>query len=404
MEIPKKTDDEKIGARLGSLLLLTELISNEQMTQAMDVASALALPLGKVLVMLGFISSKVLVAAIELQSLQRDRLIEIDTIKQALKVVAAQGVSVNAALTQCGWSPDDESIFTKLGELLREARIITEFQLKSALEHAARTQMPLGRVLVLNRYVNEAVLWSALNAQVLLRDGRIKRLQAINALKAAHKRHARLNASSAGDDGSTKAAQTNARKIKLGDLLVLSGLLSESNLRDALETCLLTDSPIGEILIQKGLMNKRTMDAALKIQDLVSNDVLPPQSAGMVLRHVAEMRCTIPKAVASIGSAATEPRVTVRLGELFKLSGILTDADIQDALGMSALNTGLLGKILVATGQIGESTLQNGLRCQFLVQEKLISEEQAVLALNYCQRMQCNFDEALKELGVQVST
>lgn len=396
METPKKTDDEKTSARLGSLLLVTELISSAQMTQAMEVASALALPLGKALVMLGFISGKVLVAAIEMQSLQRDRLIEHDLIKEALRLVSEQGISANAALAQLGWSPDDETLFTKLGDLLREAKILSDFQLKGALETANKSQMPLGRVLVMNRLVSESVLWAALNAQVLLRDGRIKREQAINGLKAAQRRH--MRASAASTDEQPKLQST--RKIKFGDLLVLAGLISEADLRDALEQCLLTDSQIGEVLIQKGILSKRTLDASLKIQDLVSNDVLAPAAAAMVLKQVAHSsKKTIPQAVSELGVLANDAKPTIRLGELFKLAGILSDEDIADALGMSVLNTSLLGKILVSTGQIGESTLNNALRCQFMLQEKAITEEQAVVALNYCQRMQCGFEDALKELG-----
>lgn len=398
MEAPKKSEEAKTSARLGSLLLLSELITEAQMNQAMEMASALNLPLGKVLVMLGFINGNVLVASVEMQSLQRDRLIEIDTLKAALKLVAEQGMSATAALAKCGWSPDDTSIFSKLGELLRESRIISEFQLKNALESASKSQIPLGRVLVVNKIVSESVVWAALNAQVLLRDNRITRAQAIAALRAAHRRH---TASSPTSDATRIEPPT--RKIKLGDMLVLSGLLSEEKLREALESSLLNECPVGEVLVQKGLLSKRVMDAALKIQDMVTNDVVAPQAAGMILKSVAENKRTIPQAVAEIGVDKLDRRQTVRLGELLKLSGILTEDDIKHAISLSVLNTSLLGKILVSTGQIGESTLQNGLRCQYLLQQSAITEEQAVLALNFCQRMHCSFDEALKELGYSTS-
>ena len=394
---PQKSEEAKIGARLGSLLLISGLITEQQMNQAMEMASALHHPLGKVLVMLGFINGNVLVASVEMQSLQRDRFIEIDILKDALRLVADEGLTATAALAKCGWTPEDNTLFIKLGELLRESRIITEFQLKNALETATKSQTPLGRVLVVNKIVSESVIWSALNAQVLLRDSRITRAQAIAALRAAHRRH---NAQTPTSDASR--VEPPSRKIKLGDMLVLSGLLTDDQLREALEASLLNESPVGEVLVQKGFLSKRVMDAALKIQDMVTNDVVAPQAAGMILKSVADKKLTIPQAVAEIGVEKLDRRQTVRLGDLFKLASILTEDDIKHAINMSVLNTSLLGKILVSTGQIGESTLQNGLRCQYLLQQNAITEEQAGLALNFSHRMHCSFDEALKELNFKV--
>lgn len=392
----KRSEEEKAGARLGSILMLAELVNEGQMAQAMEIASALSLPLGKALVMLGILSSSQLVAAIELQSLLRDRLVDVPTVKAALKLVKEENLSVGAALAQSGWTPKDDGIFTKLGELLLEAKIISNGQLKEALGIASKTHMPLGRVLIINNMLTHSVLWSALNAQVLVRDKRIDRKQAVSGLKAAHERQKTLEHTLM-EQGIQ--FQTGASKLKLGDILVMSGLLTEQDLLNALESCLLTDKPMGQVLIQKGLLTQVAIETALLIQDMVSKESIPPVAAGELLKQVVSHGKTLAQAVQELGIIQAVAPESLRLGDLLKRAGVITDSDIDEALQLSAKNTSLLGKILVATGHIDERTLHAGIRCQFLIREGVLSEERGVVALYYCQRMRCSFDDALSELG-----
>lgn len=391
----KRTEEQKTGARLGSILLLAELVTEQQMTQAMEIASSLSLPLGRAFVMLGFLSNNVIVAAIEMQSLLRDKLIDVPTLKAALQVVKTEGLSSGAALAKCGWTPKEDPVFTKLGELLLEAGIIRADQLEEALTIATKSQMPLGRVLIINNFVSHSMLWSALNAQVLIRDGRINRRQAVAGLKAGFARHKSIEASLM-EQGIP--VQSGPHKIKLGDMLVMAGLVNEQDLLNCLESCLLSDKPMGQVLIQKGLLTQDAIDLALTIQDMVSDGTVPPVAAGELLKQVAMHKKPLPQAVQDL-SFLSGTQAPIKLGELFKLAGVITDDDINEALRLTVANTSLLGKILVATGHIDENTLNNGLRCQFLMRKGSLNEDKAVVALTYSQRMRCSFDEALKELG-----
>ena len=392
-----KTEEEKSGARLGSLLMIAGLVTDEQMAQAMEIGSALSMPLGKALVMLGTLSTPVLVAAVEMQSLHRDKLVDVETIKAALSLVKTEGLSAGSALAKCGWTPKEDTVFTKLGDLLMEAGVISKEQLKECLSIAVKTQMPLGRVLIVNNFVTHSILWSALNAQVLIRDKRIDRKQAVAGLNAAHKRQISIERSLM-EQGIQY--QEGTRKIKLGDILVMSGLINEQDLLNALESCLLTDKPMGQILIDKKLLSQKAIETALTIQEMVGRGGVPPVAAGELLKQVVVNGKELPQAVSELGlNPTTNHAETLRLGELFKRAGVLNQGDIEEAMQLTMSNTSLLGKILVATGQIEETTLHNGLRCQFLLREGYIDEEKALTALAYTQKMRCSFDEALRELG-----
>lgn len=391
----KQTEEHKAGARLGSLLLISGLVTEEQMAKAMEIASALSLPLGRAFVMIGILTSNVIVAAVEMQSMLRDKLIDIQTIKAALPLVKMENMSAGAALAKVGWTPKEDPIFTKLGELLFDAGIINKEQLNEALRIASKSQMPLGRVLIINDFVNHNMLWAGLNAQVLIRDGRINRKQAIAGLQAAFARQKTFEKSML-DQG--VQLQAPPRKIKLGDILLMAGLLTEQDLLNALESCLVTDKPMGQVLIQKGLLTQDAINTALEIQELVSSAKVPPYSAGELLKQVVLQKKSLSEALAAIEPGADSSRAP-RLGDLLKRAGLVTDDDINDAIQLTIAHTSLLGKILVATGQIEELTLNNGLRCQYLLSKGSLTEDKAVTALTYAQRMRCSIDEAFKELG-----
>ena len=78
---------------------------------------------------------------------------------------------------------------------------------------------------------------------------------------------------------------------------------------------------------------------------------------------------TISQAMARLGFIEPKKHETVKFGELLKLAGLITESDIEEALRISAINGNLLGKILVATGQLDEMLVHAALHCQFMLRE-----------------------------------
>jgi hypothetical protein len=103
--------------------------------------------------------------------------------------------------------------------------------------------------------------------------------------------------------------------------------------------------------------------------------------------------------VAELGLLRTPMQERIKLGELLKLAGMVTEDEIQEALKLSMLNNALMGKILLISGFIDELTLKAALRCQYLMRDGVIREDQAIMALHYCARMRCSMDDAVRDLG-----
>lgn len=389
------TEEEAIGARLGSLLKSCGIVNDEQISQALELASTLSMPLGRALVTLGIVGNNVIAAAVEMQSLLIDELADLPTVMCALRLVKQEGLTPAAALSRSGWTPKEDIVFTKLGELLLDAGVISKDQHEEALSIAAKTGMPLGRVLTINDFVSHAMLLSALNAQVMIRDGRIKRRQAVSGLRAAHERQRTVEYAFMQQG---LKFETEARKLKLGEMLVMGGILSEQDLLNCLEIGLLTDKPIGQVLIKSGLLTQEAMDMVLDIQQMVGRGDVPPSAAGELLRQAYLNKKSLSDAVAELNDYDGKKAM---LGELFEKSGVVSKEDIDEAIRLTLEHSSLLGKVLVATGHIQEDMLNNGLRCQYFVRKGILTEQDAVLALSYSRRMRCSVDEAITELGLQ---
>lgn len=382
--------------RIGDLLIKACIVQQHELAEAMDIASSLGLPIGKVMVMSGYLDQSVLQAAIQVQTLLRDNLVQAETALRALQVVKEQKVPLPDALRQLGWTPKEPAVETKLGDLLVAAGLVKKEDLAECLETSKETGLPLGRVLFNTGKVSDTTLWSALNAQVMIRDRKISKEQATKALRAAFERQQNFE-SLLNDEGVIK--QPQQKRIKLGELLVLAGFLSQEILMTALEVGLLEEKPLGQVLVSRQIITRQVLDSALQIQELMENHHFLPVQAAEILRLVITRNMSTSQAIAELGLLGARPHETIRFGELLKLSGLVTEDDIIEALRLSVINGNLLGKILVATGQLDELLVHAALRCQFLIREGFLKQEQAVIALNYCQRMRCTFDEALVELG-----
>jgi len=382
--------------RIGELLSRAGLLRDADLNEAIQLAGETGLPVGRVLIMSGYLAEHELQSAVQAQSLMKDGLLDVALAVTALKAAAEEGITLEKALAKLGWKRPDKGETNKMGELLLAAQLVSKEQLDEALKTSLETGLPLGRILVLTGALTESLLAAVLNAQVFIRDSKVTREQAVLGLQSAKKRKVSIEQCFV-DAGFYRlpARQT----IKLGELLVLAGLLSESDLMNVLELGLVNQKPLGEILTQSGFITQDVLSAALRFQELVASGSLSPLHAAEALGQVHAKGVSIAQAVAELGLLKPQPHETIRLGELLKLAGFVTQDDISKAVELSSKNSALIGKMLLVTGMIDESVLHAALRCQFLLREGFLKPEQGIIALNYCQRSKVSFDDAMAELG-----
>lgn len=198
---------------------------------------------------------------------------------------------------------------------------------------------------------------------------------------------------------------------------------------------------LGVMLKDAGLISEPTLEAALKLQEMIREERMSPDMAPDVLRRLhkhggnidqhlmpedtamdkkpqkarpqpvkeAPKKPDEKKPAAGPAPSAASPSPTSSTGkrnlkpafDLIQEAGILSDDDIKDALEVRKKHGGDLVVILEAANKLNRKTVDAAFICLPLIREGLMKKEQCIIALNYCSRMRVGFDEALDEMGWQ---
>ncbi len=382
--------------RLGDLLTGAGLLKAEDLRQAMLIAKTQSLPVGRVLIMSGFIIEPHLQAAVQAQSMLKDGLIDLETALGSLRVISRDGLSLDQALSKMGWAQPVNQVTNKLGELLIEAGLVSRAQLEAALVQGESTGLPLGRVLVTNGWLSEQLLSSALNAQILVRDRRVSRDQAISSLRAALERQVPIEQTLAETGVSLHLANET---VRLGELLVMAKLLDEEKLMQAVELGLVNEQPIGQVLVKNGMVSETVLQTALAIQSMVTKGELRKVQCGRVLELVNTEKLSLAEAVERV--QPTPPRETSNLPlyQFLQLAGVIGPPDIEEALKVGSRDSNLMGQMLMMTGALDQNLLGIAMNCSSLMAQGILKTEQAVIVLGICWKSKATLEEAFKQLG-----
>lgn len=271
--------------KLGGFIVELGLLDNRDLGQALSIAQETSLPLGRVLVLSEMLSEEVLQGVLRCQSLIKQNLVDIELARKTMQMVSRDGISVDDALFKLGWNHEATQDTTPLGELLIEAGYTTREQLQAALEKSTTSGLPFGRLLVFSGVLTEGLLTGALNAQILIRDGKLSKSQAVEALKEAKNRQVTVEVHLKEKGFYDLPSRSCPR---LGELLLFCGVISQSDLVGALEMGLMKKLPVGHILTSSNQVSARIMDAALQLQGLMAEQKVSITDARSVISSVKE--------------------------------------------------------------------------------------------------------------------
>ena len=227
---------------------------------------------------------------------------------------------------------------------------------------AKRPNILLGDFLVETGLIPETTLEAALQLQGMVRNGSLSTGQAAEAVRRAHNRGGEVeqfSPSTPAPDGST--AKVNA-------------------------------PPLGEILVEAGLIRISILKAALNLQEVVRTGALTKEEAidAFLKEHFGKGENTVAQS-----NAEKDQKVL----DLFIKAKLIQPSDIEAAEAVRKKHGGDVPKILQAAGKFDKMTFEAAAVCQNLLDENRIKIEQAIIALHYCQRSRVSFDDAIEELG-----
>ncbi len=144
-----------------------------------------------------------------------------------------------------------------------------------------------------------------------------------------------------------------ARWRRIGELLVLRGLLAEADVKSALAEQKRSGRRVGQILVDRGIISAGALDSALAEQ---AGEAATEGGFGGGLRQ----------AIGAQRGATGTDRLQRRqpVGQLLVRHGYVSDDDINRALAEQAKNGGLIGEILVEQGSVTEPVLSRALEAQ----------------------------------------
>jgi hypothetical protein len=380
--------------RLGDLLTRAGLLRPEDLREGMLIAKQQSLPVGRVLIMAEFITEPSLQAAVQAQSLLKDGVIDLESAMSALQLCAKENISLDDALAKQGWKDKNNAATNKLGGLLTEAGLISQEQLEQGLNQCQMSGLPLGRVLVAMGFMSEQLLAAALNAQILIRDNKIQRDLAIQGVRACRDRQISIEQSLSG-----VLQMPIQDTVRLGELFVLAGLLDQDNLMQAVELGLTETKPIGQVLVEHKMISEQLLEKALSVQKLVTEGILKKEQCGEVLASVSGQGLTLEEAMQKLEPPKSALANALPLYQFLQLAGLITAKDIEEALKLGSRDTELMGRMLLLTGSIDQTSLGAAARLNEMIARGVLKAEQAILAMGLCQNRKCSVEQAFKSLG-----
>jgi tetratricopeptide (TPR) repeat protein len=382
--------------RIGDLAIELKLITSDNLQKALFIAGDTGLPLGRVLVLSGVLSENDMTNLIRCQSLLRENLVQFRQVFQAMSRVKNSKLLVDEALYDCGWDPSSQKALTPLGELLVASNVITEQQLQAYLRQQSKTKLPLGRMLLSAGVITDQFLNAALNLQILVRDKKLTKNQAKETLLETR---SRMNL-----DESTQGVKAfydhPPRSVpKIGELLVLSGSLSESKLIEALELSLLTHKAIGQVLIEKGLVTKYELESALLVQSRMVSSEINVQQAKAVLSAVHNGK-TLTEALGALSRPTEDTMLKAHFSllEFLKSLHCTDDSEVARAFEIAKRNSQITRSMLLMAGSIDENTMNLAQECHELYLNKELSFEQSCTVFEFAKGRAISLDTALAEL------
>lgn len=382
--------------QIGQLLTKSGLLSHEDLAEALIRAKERGLPLGTVLLTMGRLRQAELRAAVEAQSLVNDGLVTPEAAIDLLTAALQDGTSFDQVMDKMGLHSKARPMTNKLGELLVDSEMLTDEQLSEALSTSAETGMPLGRVLTFKRIIPDEFLVAVLRAQRVVREGVISRNEAIEALREVKRRSISLE-ESLEQIGYAKVRPK--RSTPLGYLLVEAGFLKEVSLMMCVEMSLGEGKPIVDVLVEQGFASRALSQACLSVQNMIDSGTLSKERACNALRFVEQKQMTVARAVAAAGLDGLSPKTRTLLQDLFVLSGLVEPKDMPQLNDHNFETYDDFVEALTARGKIEDHMIDALARSLYLIEQKLLSPEDAVMALHYCRKHKTMLDEALSVMG-----
>lgn len=253
----------------------------------------------------------------------------------------------------------------RLGTLLSQFGLMDEEEVRRALKVASETGLPVGKVLVMFEKLSNVTLKAVLDAQWMLKDELLTLAQAKQAVELV-----RRNNWYFADALVTLGVDAYAsRGIRLGELLVGSGQMTEDEVDEFLKVSNFSGLPLGRILLLMDRVHETNLNTTLKVQHDIRHGAIELALGLNLLKESADSL--------NLG-VTTNPS---RLGDLLTQSGTVRESEMEIAASIAEANNKMIGEVLTEHGWIDEALLDKALTLQKKARAGEISLKKAIESL-----------------------
>lgn len=342
-----------------------------------------------------------LLGTLQAQNLIREKLLESDAALQLLSSVRQSGKSFVDCLLESSYRVEALDFGIALGRLLIDAGAISEEALREALDTSIVSGLPLARVLILHRDLSEQTAYAGLTAMLLVKEGHIARGEAVGALKLSHM-HGENIEEILEFGGFKKFRDGNI--VRLGELLVLAELISEIDLLTCVERSLALAMPLGQVLVDEGIMAEELVQSALRAQKYIEQGTVDALRAAQMLKYCARTGQLLEFSLEELASIKPrqffEERPADQL-ELLELMGLISNSDL-DQIKLVKQEASDLQKVedfIIEKGILSPEALEALRLGLAMVHSEKISLEQLVFAMHVWLWERGDFGKLIKNLG-----
>lgn len=384
----------------GTLVLSTGIISPPQLEEAKKTSKNLNVPLERSLVMLDMMSGFLLGLVQEANELVSNGTVSLDLAVRALRLARQHNMKLKDAIGVLGQVHKKtgrvQTITTPVTELLLASNMITMEQIGRAVSQAQDSGMQTGRILVLNRDVSSWMMTAVLNALLMVRDGKIDKENAKEAISTVGNRRVSIE-QALFELGLYVEKEGNT--VRIGELVAMAGFVSESDMLECLEIELVKEKQFGQILLEQGLVTSELLEAAIILQDMVASGNIKAFQAAEALRAVRDKGVMVYQAMAELQPPPQAPQKHISPQDLLVEAGFLDRETINQLVSQEETSSIRVGKKVLTAGIISEAFLYLALRTYSLFRQGFLSADQAVKALALCKSDNMSLDEVLSKQG-----
>jgi hypothetical protein len=376
---PIKQHRDNKTHRLGEIFADTGIIDHSAIAEGLSIARRTSFPIGRVLVMTGWIDDHDINCGVEVQALLRAGTIDKELAKDLLRFSHLNKVDINEAFRLNGLSRNGDNPTSRLGKLMLAAGVASAEKLAQAKRESLRHGCTLGGAMIMLRLITPKTLEGALNLQIMMREHKIDFPQAIKYLKEMHERNVSLREviGDHAEDNQGMLLRLSKGQPRIGEFLVAAGMVSPQIVLMACEIGNEEDNNIGRVMLSQGHLSELQLAAALQLQEMILNRVVTYRRAVKLIKLVGRLQAPLEQIV-------SESKTLDMVFKLLKAAGLVSEKVVREVACQIIDFEDTVAEAMLARGFIHPVHFRIGLVCLEKMHRSELSEAKAAFIVNHC--------------------